>query len=108
MNVTARSLTLRKDNGAWLAQVVITSDGMFSAVSDYGNFAFSWRSIGDRTFEDFLIGLGEDYFESKMINSMAYMMLHKKIDMWAARFAKEILPVLQAELKKRRMRRRTL
>lgn len=97
--IKARSITLRKDNGAWLAQVVLTSDGMFAAVSDYGNFAFSWRSIGDRTIEEFLMRLGEDYFESKMINSMAYMLLHKKIDKWAGIFTKEILPPLQRLLK---------
>jgi hypothetical protein len=98
--ITARSITLRGDNDEWLAQVVLTSDGMFSAVSEYGNFSFSWRSIGSRTFEEFIIGLGQDYFSGKMINSLSYILLHKKIDKAAEVFTRKILLPLQEYLKK--------
>jgi hypothetical protein len=98
-NITARSITLRNDNGGWLGQVVLTSDGMFAAVTDYGNFSFSWRSIGDRTFEDFIIKLGEDYFAGKMVNSLSYILLNKKIDKAASIFTSKILPALQKFLK---------
>lgn len=33
--VTAESYTLTKSNGDWLGQIVITSDGMISGVTDW-------------------------------------------------------------------------
>ena len=97
--VTAESYTLKDDRGYWLGQVVLTSDGMFASVTDYGNFSFAWRSYGDMSFKEFLIGLGEDYFATKMACGMAYVLLNKKIDQGAERFAKMILPALQKVLR---------
>jgi hypothetical protein len=50
------------------AEVVITSGGFFSAVSDYGNYAFAWRGFGDRDFRRFLLGAERDtdYFTKKL------------------------------------------
>lgn len=45
---------------------VIGSDGYFSAVSDYGNYAFRWNSIGCDDFRTFLIGLEPGYLMSKL------------------------------------------
>ncbi len=98
--ITAESYTLYDDNGAWLAQVVLTSDGMFASVTDYGNFSFSWRAYGPKTFKKFLIGLSVDYFANKMTQGFAYVMLSKKIDAAAQVFAEKILPPLQELLKK--------
>jgi len=95
----AETFTLRKENGGWLAQIVITSDGMFSAVSDYGNFSFSWRSIGSCTFKEFLISLNIGYFGGKMNGSYAYVVYNKKVEKAAYVFAEHILPPLQAYLK---------
>ena len=43
--VKSRSYTLQGENGEWLGQVVLTEDGMFGSVTDYGNLSYSWRSF---------------------------------------------------------------
>jgi hypothetical protein len=98
-NVTVESYTLKNEVGGWLAQVLLSSDGMFAAVSDWGNFAFSWRSIGKQTFKEFLMDLGVDYFESKMVSSVSYMATGKRVDSFCKNFARRVLPVLQKTLK---------
>jgi hypothetical protein len=72
---------------------------MFAAVSDWGNFAFAWRSIGDCTFKEFIIGMGVDYFESKMTSSVSYMAMNKRVDSFCRNFSRRVLPVLQKALK---------
>lgn len=95
--VTAKSYTLKNENGSWLGQVVLTSDGMFSAVTDWGNMSFAWRSYGN-DFRQFLIGLNVGYFGGKMYNGMAYMIHGKKYEQACMRFAEKILPALQKAL----------
>jgi hypothetical protein len=97
--ITARSYTLRTESGGWLGQIVITSDGMFSAVTDYGNFSFAWRSTGEDDFREFLVDLGVDYFSRKMAMGMSYVVHGRKIDKACDRFAEEILPAFQKILK---------
>lgn len=97
--VTAQSYTLRTQQGDWLGQVVITSDGMFSAVTDWGNFGYAWRSFGD-DFKKFLLDLNVSYFATKMCTGMAYVTHGRKIDKAALLFAEKILPVLQEEIRK--------
>lgn len=97
--ITAQSYSLTTETGAWLGQIVLTSDGMFSAVTDYGNMSFAWRSYGDKDFRQFLIGLNVDYFGGKMYQGMSYMLYGKKYEQACHRFAKEILPALQTALK---------
>lgn len=97
--VTAQSYTLYSENGTWLGQVVLTSDGMFSAVTDYGNMSFAWRSYGG-DFKDFLISLNVDYFAGKLYQGMAYMIYGTKYEKACKRFAEKILPALQDVLKK--------
>ena len=48
----------RKGEG-W-AIVVLGADGYFSAVSDYGNYAFMWTSTGYADFRDFVVRLADD------------------------------------------------
>lgn len=97
--IRTRAYTLRYKNGAWLAQVLISNDGMFSAVSDWGNFAFAWRSFnGD--FRDFLLSIRPDYFGNKMANGLSFVVHSRKVDQAALRFAGHILPALQEELKR--------
>lgn len=97
--VKARSYTLKTESGNWLGQIVLTDDGMFSAVTDYGNMSFAWRHFGDRDFRQFLIELNVDYFGGKMYQGMAYMIYGKKYEKACDRFSKEILPPLQKILK---------
>lgn len=97
--VTARSYALRTEDGHWLAQIVITSDGMFAGVTDYGNLSFAWRAYGDDDFRKFLSEISVDYFGTKMATGLAYIAHSRKIDRACNRFAKEILPPLQKVLK---------
>lgn len=99
--ITMDTYTLNNESGGWLAQIVITSDGMFSAVSDWGNFAFAWRSsYKEKTFKDFLMSLHSDYFASKMIESMSYIATGTRVDAACNRFSKRVLPPLQETLKR--------
>ena len=42
-------------NGEGYATVVLGSDGYFSAVSDWGNYAFRWTATGCADFRDFVM-----------------------------------------------------
>lgn len=50
------------------AIIVIGSDGFFSAVSDYGNYAFRWSHPGTKDFRQFLLRAEQswDYFCGKL------------------------------------------
>jgi|SRR6187402_1639834 len=95
---TARSYTLRTESGQWLGQVVLTSDGMYGSVTDYGNLSYAWRAFGE-DFRDFILQLNDGYFADKMATGMAYMIYNKKFDTACKRYAEHILPALQAVLK---------
>jgi hypothetical protein len=100
-NVLVESYTLTyKEHGGWLAQVLLTSDGMFAAVSDWGNFSYAWRAYGDRTFKEFTLSLDVDYFEDKMSSGMSFVSTGKRVDSACKNFARRVLPVLQEALKK--------
>jgi len=96
--IKVESITLRTEYGDWLGQVVLTSDGMFFAITDWGNFGYAWRSFGD-DFKEFLLHINKDYFTQKMITGMAYVAYGKKIDDAARRFSDNIFPALQEYLK---------
>jgi len=98
-NVTAKSYTLYDDNGSWLGQIVLTSDGMFASVTDYGNLSFAWRSYGEKDFREFLIGLNVSYFGQKMYQGNTYILYSKKCEKACYTFAEKILPALQKVLK---------
>jgi hypothetical protein len=97
--VTAQSYTLYTDSGQWLGQVVLTSDGMFASVTDYGNLSFAWGNYVNQEFKKFLCGLSVDYFGTKMYTGMAYILYGKKCEKACDLFAEKILPPLQKLLK---------
>lgn len=97
--IKANSYTLWTETGQWLGQVVLTSDGMFASVTDYGNFSFSWRHTGVDDFKKFIISLNVDYFATKMATGMAYIIYGRKIDKACQTFAEKILPPLQSILR---------
>lgn len=97
--VTAQSYTLYTESGSWLGQIVLTSDGMFASVTDYGNLSYCWRSYGPNEFKKFLCGLNVDYFATKMYTGMAYILHTKKCERSCNLFAEKILPPLQKLLK---------
>jgi hypothetical protein len=96
--VTAKSYTLYTENGQWLGQVVLTSDGMFASVTDYGNLSYSWRSFGN-DFREFILSLNVGYFGSKLYTGMVYILYSKKCEKSCGRFAEKILPALQKALR---------
>ena len=96
--VESKSYTLTGENGEWLGQVVLTNDGMFASVTDYGNFSYAWRAYGD-DFKKFLLGLNTDYFGTKMFSGISYIAHTKKIEKACERYAEKILPALQKALR---------
>lgn len=54
IKVKSYSYTLWDDNGNWLGQVVLTNDGMFASVTDYGNLSYAWRNYNGN-FREFII-----------------------------------------------------
>ncbi len=100
--VTAKSYTLKTETGEWLGQIVLTSDGAFMSVTDYGNFSFAWRAYGDKPsddFREFIISLNTDYFGGKMYQGITNICYGKKYQKVCDLFAEKILPVLQKVLK---------
>lgn len=95
-----KSYTILDGSGAWLGQVVLVSNGMFSAVTDYGNFSFAWRAFGDGDFREFIANLEIDYFSRKMYLSNADLWTGKRGEKACERFAEMILPPLQMILRK--------
>ncbi len=93
--IKSKSYTVRGEKGEWLAQVVLTSDGMFASVTDYGNLSFAWRSTGDRDFRKFMSEINVDYFGSKLYTGMSYILHGRKCEQACDRFAEKILPPLQ-------------
>ena len=53
------------ERGYWLATVFIGADGVFSAVSDYGDYGHWWRSIGCDDIRQFLCGCDSGYLVRK-------------------------------------------
>lgn len=100
MKINIKSYTLRDSNGGWLGQVVLTSDGMFSAVTDYGNMAFAWRSFGSSDFREFISGLEISYFSQKMFLSNSDIWSDSQGRKACNRFSEMILPPLQFILKR--------
>lgn len=96
--ITAESYTLYDKNNNWLGQVVLTSDGMFASVTDYGNLSFAWRAFGS-DFKAFICKLNVDYFATKMYIGNAYINHGKGAEKACQRYAEKILPALQKVLK---------
>lgn len=97
--ITAQSYTLYDEKDNWLGQVVLTSDGMFASVTDYGNLSFAWRNYGKDDFKKFLCGLSVDYFGTKMYTGMSYILHTRKCERSCDLFAEKILPPLQKLLR---------
>lgn len=99
MEIKSKSYTLRTETGNWLGQIVLTSDGMFASVTDWGNFSNSWRHYGDRDFREFICSLNFDYFSEKIYTGISYIAYGEKIEKSCKLYTQKILPVLQSALK---------
>lgn len=69
--------TLRNGSQYWLGEIAFTSTGMLAGVTEYGNFAYAWRSFGG-CFETFLASIGPDYFEGRIEGQFLRMNLAKR------------------------------
>lgn len=96
--VKSKSYTLRDENNQWLGQIVLTNDGFFASVTDYGNLSYAWRSYG-KDFREFICSLNVQYFGSKLYTGMAYILYSKECEKSCERFAEHILPALQKVLR---------
>jgi hypothetical protein len=96
--IKSKSYTLFGENGDWLGQIVLTSDGMFASVTDYGNLSYCWRAFGG-DFRSFLLSLNNQYFGTKLYTGMAYILYGKKCEAACNKFAEKILPALQKMLR---------
>ncbi len=97
--VKTKSYTLFDKNGSWLGQIVLSSDGLFASVTDWGNLSYAWRAFGNQDFRAFLCGLNEDYFAQKMFIGMSYILHGKKCELACKRYASRILPALKEVLR---------
>jgi hypothetical protein len=100
--IESESITLYCNKGKWLGQIVITSDGMISGVTEWGNLSFAWRSFGEKTldnFKDFLLRIDCGYFSTKMFQGISYICHTEKVSSACDRYAMHILPALQKYLK---------
>jgi hypothetical protein len=97
--IKSKSYTVRDEKGEWLAQVVLTSDGLFASVTDYGNLSYAWRSFGNEDFRKFMTEINVEYFGTKLYTGMAYILHTRKCEQACVRFAEKILPPLQKLLK---------
>lgn len=98
--IKSRSYTLFTENGDWLGQVVLTEDGMFASVTNYGSLSYIWRSTNHNDFRRFIFSLGIDYFANKMASGLSYIAYSRKVDKACERYAEMILPALRQVLQK--------
>lgn len=98
-NFKIKRYQLFKENGRWLGEVIITQDGIYTSLTDYGNFCFAWRSTGEKDFRKFLLSLEVGYFGTKMYGGITYIAYGKKFEKIADTYAEIILPILQKALK---------
>ncbi len=68
-----RKYDVRDNEGHWIGRFIITDDGYFSTVSEWGNYAFWWTG-GGPCFRRFLAGLRRDssYMLSKICGREEY------------------------------------
>ena len=95
--IKTKSYTLKDDEGDWLGQVVLSSDGMFASVTHYGNFSYAWRYFGG-DFRGFIYTINVEYFANKMFVSLSSISTSKKCENACKIFAEEVLPRLQQAL----------
>ena len=94
----SRTYTLTNENGNWLGQIVLTEDGMYASVTDYGNLSYAWRSFGKEDFRSFILSLNNEYFARNMAGGLAYIAYSRKIEKACERYAEMILPALKKAL----------
>ena len=89
---------LKTETGGYLGKVVLTEEGEFFSITDWGNFNYSWGGFGD-DFRKFILTLEPGYFASKMSEGMSYTCGSRSISKAADRFASHILEPLKEKIR---------
>lgn len=98
--VKAKVYSLRTESGQWLGEVVLTQNGLFMSVTDWGNLSYGFGAPGDEDFRAFFLRINTDYLAGKLVSGLAYTASPtKSIKESCKRFAEKILPAFQAVLK---------
>ncbi|MDO4782818.1 MAG: hypothetical protein Q4A09_06345 [Capnocytophaga felis] len=84
---------LKKENGSWLADVLIAEKGIIAAVTDYGNFVIKFNAFS-YNFNEFILSLDTHYFGKNIIQQGNHCRET------AIFISEQILPRLQEEIKK--------
>ncbi|MFK8302662.1 hypothetical protein ACI75Y_07095 [Capnocytophaga stomatis] len=87
---------LKKENGSWLADVLIAEKGIIAAVTDYGNFVIKFNAFS-YNFNEFILSLDTHYFGKNIIQQGNH---NRETAMF---ISEQILPLLQEELKNKKM-----
>lgn len=101
--VEMQFIELRTEKEVWLGDIVITSNCMICAFTDWGSFNFRWCSAGKdlKEFKNFLININSGYLGDKIYSNFSYMVgTSRKADKACQVVAEKILPALQGYLKK--------
>ena len=93
---------LKTDRGGWLGTIVLSDDGKYFSLTDWGNINFHWDVKGEQEFEDFILKLNTDYFGEKMYIGVNYIARDDGAENRCRRYADKILPALQEEIKRQR------
>lgn len=96
-NVKVHVYDLRKNNCGWLGRVILTDDGYFLALTDWGNFNYCWSTSME--IRAFVSSLDIQYFANKMFQGVAYQCSTKAMRGYCERFAENILPALKEAIK---------
>lgn len=97
---TVKVYDLRTKQNRWLGRVILTSDGSFMSITDWGNYNYLWDSTGCDDFRKFLLKLNTDYFGTKMFVGICDISSTNKSREKAMTFSEKILPDLQEVLRK--------
>lgn len=88
-------------NGEAWGTFILRSDGYFSAVTDFGNYAHRWYHHGRDDFREFVLGVGPDYVVSKLTSQMYTQTVttRRAAEKQCAAFCKVMLPRLREAIR---------
>ena len=80
-----------------IGRVVITSDGLFAAVTDYGNIICKWEQ-GGHDFREFLYNMSEEQFSGDLFRFNAGKLPKEQCDEIAINIFEKLKPFLFEEV----------
>lgn len=90
-----KTYELRTDKDNWLGTVVLSDEGHYFSMTDWGNLNFHWNVKGIDKYEEFILRLNTDYFAEKMYIGINYIAREPDAEERCNRYANKILPALQ-------------